>query len=75
MNEKVLGILPARSGSKGIPGKNLRKLLGKPLIGWSAEALVGVKCIEKKICCTDDESIAEVARQFGLEIPGSDLVP
>lgn len=69
MNEKVLGILPARSGSKGIPGKNLRNLLGKPLIGWSAEALVGVKCIEKKICCTDDESIAEVARQFGLEVP------
>ena len=69
MNEKVLGILPARGGSKGIPGKNLRNLLGKPLIGWSAEALVGVKCIEKKICCTDDESIAEVARQFGLEVP------
>ena len=69
MNEKVLGILPARGGSKGIPGKNLRNLLGKPLIGWSAEALFSVECIDKKICCTDDESIAEVARQFGLEVP------
>lgn len=69
MIKKVLGILPARGGSKGIPGKNLRNLLGKPLIGWSAEALVGVDRIEKKICCTDDQVIADVARNFGLEIP------
>ena len=69
MNEKVLGILPARGGSKGIPGKNLRNLLGKPLLGWSAEALVGVDRIEKKICCTDDQEIADAARDFGLEIP------
>jgi CMP-N-acetylneuraminic acid synthetase len=69
MSEKVLGILPARGGSKGIPGKNLRNLLGKPLIGWSAEALVGVDRIEKKICCTDDQAIADAARNFGLEIP------
>ena len=69
MSEKVLGILPARGGSKGIPGKNLRNLLGKPLIGWGAEALVGVDRIEKKICCTDDQAIADAARNFGLEIP------
>ena len=69
MSEKVLGILPARGGSKGIPGKNLRNLLGKPLIGWSAEALVGVDRIEKKICCTDDQAIADAARNFGLEVP------
>ena len=56
---RVLGILPARKGSKGVPGKNTRSLLGKPLIKWAADALASSKVITKKICSTDDENIAQ----------------
>lgn len=65
----VLGLLPARGGSKGIPGKNLRPLLGRPLIGWVADALAKARTPARKICSTDDLAIAEVAKAFGLEIP------
>jgi CMP-N,N'-diacetyllegionaminic acid synthase len=66
---RVLGILPARKGSKGVPGKNTRSLLGKPLIKWAADALASSKVITKKICSTDDENIAQIAIQSGLEVP------
>lgn len=66
---RVLGILPARGGSKGIPGKNLKPLLGKPLIAWAATALANAVEVERKICSTDDSGIAEVAQSFGLEAP------
>lgn len=65
----VLGILPARAGSKGIKNKNLRILAGKPLLSWSAEALAHTKGIEIKICSTDSRKIAEIAIQSGLEVP------
>jgi CMP-N,N'-diacetyllegionaminic acid synthase len=65
----VLGILPARGGSKGIPGKNLRPLLGMPLIAWSATALAQAVEVEARICSTDDRRIAEVAETYGLEVP------
>lgn len=65
----VLGILPARGGSKGIPGKNLRHLCGRPLIGWAAEAIVKAPSVSRSICSTDDDEIAIVATQYGLDIP------
>ena len=66
---RVLGILPARSGSKGVKNKNLRLLAGKPLLSWSAKALVDARGVDIKICSTDSQEIAEVAKQTGLEVP------
>lgn len=66
---RVLGILPARSGSKGIKNKNLRLLLGKPLLSWPARALADARGIDIKICSTDSQDIAKVAIQSGLEVP------
>lgn len=65
----VLGMLAARGGSKGVPGKNLRQLLGKPLIGWAASALSMSTEVQRKICSTDDAHIADVAQKYGLEVP------
>jgi CMP-N,N'-diacetyllegionaminic acid synthase len=61
--------LPARGGSKGIPGKNIKPLLGKPLISWAATALSEATEVDRKICSTDDSHIAEVAEFYGLEVP------
>ena len=69
MNKKVLGILPARGGSKGIVGKNLLQLAGKPLLAWAGEALLNAKSLSKCICSTDSEEIAICAKQVGLEVP------
>jgi CMP-N-acetylneuraminic acid synthetase len=65
----VLGLLPARGCSKGIPGKNMRPLCGKPLMAWASTALANAEGIARKICCTDDTAIAEAARKCGLETP------
>jgi CMP-N-acetylneuraminic acid synthetase len=59
----------ARGGSKGLPGKNVRLLDGKPLIAWSIEHALSVKRIGRIIVSTDSEEIATVARQFGAEVP------
>ena len=59
----------ARGGSKGLPGKNIRPLAEKPLIAWSIEHALSVKRIDKVIVSTDSEEIAEVARQYGAEVP------
>lgn len=67
--KKVLGIIPARGGSKGLPGKNIKELLGKPLIAWSIEAGKQSAHIDALIVSTDDEKIAEVSRKFGAEVP------
>lgn len=69
---KVLFVIPARSGSKGLPGKNIRVLLGKPLLAWSVEA--ALKAAEligscRVIISTDSEEIATVAKKFGAEAP------
>jgi len=66
---RVLGLLPARGGSKGIPGKNLRPLLGRPLIAWAATALASAKTPIRCICSTDDQAIADIAIAAGLESP------
>jgi N-acylneuraminate cytidylyltransferase len=66
---KVIAFIFARGGSKGLPGKNVRLLCGKPLIAWSIEHAHNVKGVGRVIVSTDSEEIAEVARQYGAEIP------
>lgn len=65
----VVGFIFARGGSKGLPGKNIRPLAGKPLIAWAVEHARAVNRIRRLIVSTDSESIAEVARTFGAEVP------
>jgi len=62
-------VIPARGGSKRIPGKNLADLGGKPLIAWSIEAAQKSRRVERIIVSTDDEKIAETARRYGAEVP------
>lgn len=65
---KVLGIVTARGGSKGIPRKNLALLAGKPLLAWTAETALR-SGLARVVLSTDDEEIAEVGRALGLEVP------
>jgi len=65
----ILAVIPARGGSKGLPGKNIRQLAGHPLIAYSIEAARRTPAITRIICSTDDEQIASVARACGAEIP------
>lgn len=64
-----MALICARGGSKGLPGKNLRPLAGKPLIGWAIESAAAVKRIDRIIVSTDSQEIAAVAREFGAEVP------
>src|SRR5947199_10186372 len=66
---RVLGIVTARGGSKGIPGKNITPLLGKPLLAYTAEAARQAARITRTVLSTDDETIARVGRDWGLEVP------
>ncbi len=66
---KILGVITARGGSKGIPGKNIKPLLGKPLIAYTIEAAKASGVVDRLILSTDDPAIAEVARQYGCEVP------
>ncbi|MBS9404036.1 acylneuraminate cytidylyltransferase family protein [Halomonas sp. TRM85114] len=66
--KRVIAVVPARGGSKSVPGKNIRPLAGKPLIGWSIEVAQRVEEIDRVIVSTDDAQIAEAARRFGAEI-------
>jgi len=59
----------ARGGSKGLPGKNIRELCGKPLIAWSIDQAREAKGIDRVIVSTDSEEIASVAKRFGAEVP------
>ena len=67
--KSLLAIIPARGGSKGFPGKNIKKLCGKPLIAWSIEQAKSCDNIDRIVISTDDESIANVAKQYGTEVP------
>ncbi len=66
---KILAIIPARGGSKRVPGKNIRELSGKPLIAYSIEHAKYSKYINRIIVSTEDDKIAEVAKKYGAEIP------
>ena len=67
--KSVLAIIPARGGSKGLPGKNIKELCGKPLIVWSIEQAKSCSDIDRIIVSTDDGEIAEVAKKYGAEVP------
>jgi CMP-N-acetylneuraminic acid synthetase len=66
---KAVAFIFARGGSKGLPRKNIRPLNGKPLIAWSIEHALSVKRIKRVIVSTDSDEIAELARQYGAEVP------
>jgi N-acylneuraminate cytidylyltransferase len=66
---KAVAFIFARGGSKGLPGKNLRSLCGKPMIAWAIEHAKAVKRIQRVIVSTDSEDIAALARHYGAETP------
>jgi CMP-N-acetylneuraminic acid synthetase len=66
---RVLGLIPARGGSKGIPRKNIRPLAGKPLLRYTAEAALGARRLGGVILSTEDEEIAAVGKSCGLSVP------
>ncbi len=68
-NRTILGIIPARGGSKGVPGKNIKELMGKPLITYTIEAARGSKYLTRCIVSTESEEIAEIARRAGADVP------
>ncbi len=65
----ILAIVPARGGSKGLPGKNIRPLLNHPLIAYSILAAQQSKLVTRIIVTTDDVAIASIAKQYGAEVP------
>jgi YrbI family 3-deoxy-D-manno-octulosonate 8-phosphate phosphatase len=66
---EVLAIIPARGGSKGIPRKNIKLFAGAPLLAWSIQAAKDANMVTRVIVSTDDEEIAQVAREWGAEVP------
>jgi CMP-N,N'-diacetyllegionaminic acid synthase len=68
-NKSILSIITARGGSKGIPGKNIKLLGGKPLIAWTIEQVKLSKFIDRVIVSTDSSEIANVCREYGADIP------
>jgi N,N'-diacetyllegionaminate synthase len=69
MNSKLLGLIPARSGSKGVPGKNIKPLGGVPLLAHTILSAREARCLDYLIISTDSPAYAEVARQWGVEVP------
>jgi CMP-N,N'-diacetyllegionaminic acid synthase len=67
--KSVLAIIPARGGSKGLPGKNLAPLGGKPLIAWTIEAALQSQYIDRLILSSDDTTIIHIAAQYGCDAP------
>lgn len=65
----VLAVIPARAGSKGIPGKNIRPLAGRPLLQYTVEAAAAAQTIQRAILSTDSEEIAALGRQLAIEVP------
>ncbi len=68
-NKKIIAVIPARGGSKGIPRKNIKPLLGKPLIGWTIDEAEKSKYIDRCIVSTEDKEIAKQTVACGGEVP------
>jgi CMP-N-acetylneuraminic acid synthetase len=66
---RVVGLVPARGGSKGVPRKNVRLLGGRPLLAYTAEAARKARRLSRVVLSTEDPEIAEIGRRFGLEVP------
>lgn len=65
----ILAVIPARGGSKGIPGKNIKDLYGQPLIAYTIQAALDCKKIDRVVVSTDSEEIAGVAKKYGADVP------
>lgn len=68
-NKTILAIVTARGGSKGLPEKNIKKLMGKPLIGWTLDSAKKCEYIDEIFVSTDSSEIAEVCKKFGIVVP------
>lgn len=66
---KNIAIIPARSGSKGLPDKNIKELCGKPLLAYTIEAAINSGCFDEVMVSTDSEKYMEIAREFGAAVP------
>lgn len=66
---KILAIIPARGGSKGVPGKNIKLLNGKPLLAYTTEVALQSQLLSKVILSSDDYQIIETAKNLGVEVP------
>jgi len=66
---KILGLIPARGGSKGIPYKNRKELLGKPLLHYTIEAALGSKFLDSVVFTSEDPTLIELAKNAGAEVP------
>lgn len=64
----VLAVIPARGGSKGIPGKNIKTIAGKPLLAWTIEHARAARLVDRVVVSTEDPKIAAVARRWGAEV-------
>jgi len=65
----IIGVIPARGGSKGLPRKNILPLMGKPLLAYTVETAQRARTLDRVILSTDSEEIAAVGRQYGVEVP------
>ena len=68
-SKRAIAIVPARGGSRGLPGKNIRELCGKPLIAWTIDKAKKSRHIDEVLVTTDSEEIAGVARRYGAAAP------
>ena len=66
---RILAIIPARGGSKGVPRKNIKHLAGKPLLAWTVETALSLDCLDRVILSTDDEEIAGIGKRYGADVP------
>jgi CMP-N-acetylneuraminic acid synthetase len=64
----IIGVIPARGGSKGIPRKNLKEICGKPLIAWTIEAARKSKLLDKFVVSTEDDEIRAVSEKYGAKV-------
>ncbi len=65
----VVALIPARGGSKGVPGKNIRPVAGRPLIAWTIEAAKASRYVDRSVLSSDDRGIIDVAKSFGCDVP------
>jgi len=68
IGKMILGITPARGGSKGIPRKNIKQIGGKPLLAWTIEAAKESKMIDRYVVSTEDEEIVAISREYGADV-------
>ncbi len=68
-SNEILALIPARGGSKRLPGKNTKPLNNRPLIYWTIEAAIKSKYVDKIFVSTDSQQIAETAQKYGAEVP------